>query len=146
MHTDKNIRLSPWLPPIHLKGLLFILAYVGIGILIGRMTTEKIVVTQDRIPTAAELAAFQTSSPSSSTGRATTLEPRPVTQEAPKKVTPPVVVINPGATDQREAERPAAMIRGRQRDRPPVVENHEGTGGHPRARDYRDLRDYMLNR
>ena len=40
-------------------------ACVGIGILIGRMTAEKIVVTQDRLPTAAELAALQTSSPSS---------------------------------------------------------------------------------
>ena len=150
MHTD-DIRLSPWLPTIRLKGLLLIFACVGIGILIGRMTAEKIVVTQDRLPTAAELAALQTSSPSSTVGRATTPEPvqrsRPVTQEeAPKKVTPPVVVINPGTADGREAGRPAAMIRGRQRDRPPVVESHECGGNQPQARDYRALRDYMLNR
>ena len=151
MHTD-NIRVSPWLPTIRPKGLLLMFACVGIGILIGRMTGEKIVVTQDRLPTAAELAALQTSSPSSTVGRATTPEPvqrsRPVTQEeAPKKVTPPpVVVINPGTADAREAGRPAGMIRGRQKDRPPVVESHEGAGSQPPARDYRDLRDYMLNR
>ena len=147
MHTD-NIRLSPWLPTIRPKGLLLMLACVGIGILIGRMTAEKIVVTQDRLPTAAELAALQTLSPPSRVGRAITPErSRPVTQEeAPKKVTPPVVVINPGTADGREAGRPAAMIRGRQRDRPPVVENDEGGGNQPQARDYRALRDYMLNR
>jgi hypothetical protein len=151
MHTD-DIRLSPWLLTIRLKGLLLIFACVGIGVLIGRMTSEKIVVTQDRLPTAAELAALQTSSPSSTVGRATTPEPvqrsRPVTQEeAPKKVTPPpVIVINPGAANAREAGRPAGMIGGRQKDRPPVVESHEGGGSQPPARDYRSLRDYMLNR
>ena len=113
MHTD-NIRLSPWLPTIRPKGLLLMFACVGIGILIGRMTVEKIVVTQDRLPTAAELAALQPLSPSSTVGRATTPEPvqrsRPVTQEeAPKKVTPPVIVINPGTADGREAGRPGTV-------------------------------------
>ena len=144
MHTD-DIRLSPWLLTIRLKGLLLIFACVGIGVLIGRMTSEKIVVTQDRLPTAAELAALQPLSP-------TVAEPvqrsRPVTQEeAPKKVTPPpVIVINPGAANAREAGRPAGMIGGRQKDRPPVVESHEGGGSQPPARDYRSLRDYMLKR
>jgi hypothetical protein len=150
MHTD-DIRLSPWLPTNRLNGLLLIFACVGIGILIGRMTVEKIVVTQDRLPTAAELAALQASPPSANVGRATTPEPvqrsRPVThEEAPKKVTPPVIVINPGTADAGEPGRSAGMIGGRQTDRPPIVERLEGRGNQPPARDYRALRDYMLNR
>jgi hypothetical protein len=152
MHTD-DIRVSPWLPTIRLKGLLLIFACVGIGIVIGRMTVEKIVVTQDRLPTAAELAALQTASPpSANVGRATTPEPgqrsRPIShEEAPKKVTPPVIVINPGTADAREPGRSAGMIGGRQTDRPPIVERGlEGRGNQPPARDYRALRDYMLNR
>src|SRR5688572_28196785 len=127
MHTD-DIPVSRWLPTIRLNGLLLVFACVGIGILIGRMTVEKIIVTQDRLPTAAELAALQASPPSANVGQRS----RPVThEEAPKKVTPPVIVINPGTADAREPGRSAGMIGGRQTDRPPIVERLEGRGNQP---------------
>ena len=45
-----NIRIDPWIPTVRLTTLMLMLACSGIGILIGRLTTEKIVVTQDRPP------------------------------------------------------------------------------------------------
>ena len=49
-----NIRIDPWIPTVRLTTLMLMLACFGIGILIGRLTTEKIVVTQDRPITAAD--------------------------------------------------------------------------------------------
>ena len=43
-----NIRIDPWIPAVRRTTLMLILACSVIGILIGRLTTEKIVVTQDR--------------------------------------------------------------------------------------------------
>ena len=40
-----NIRIDPWIPTVRLTTLMLMLACSGIGILIGRLTTENIVVT-----------------------------------------------------------------------------------------------------
>ena len=48
-----NIRTDPWIPAVRRTTLMLMLACFGIGILIGSLTAEKIVVTQDRLITAA---------------------------------------------------------------------------------------------
>ena len=48
-----NIRIDPWIPTVRRTTLMLMLACFGIGILIGSLTAEKIVVTQDRLTTAA---------------------------------------------------------------------------------------------
>ena len=54
---------------------MLMLACVGIGILIGRMTAEKIVVTQDRLPTAADRVDPAVSSSSAKDGGRPSREP-----------------------------------------------------------------------
>ena len=49
-----NIRIDPWIPPVRRTTLMLMLACFGIGIPIGSLTAEKIVVTQDRLTTAAD--------------------------------------------------------------------------------------------
>ena len=49
-----NIRIDPWIRTVRLTTLMLMLACSGIGILIGRLTTEKIVVMEDPPTTAAE--------------------------------------------------------------------------------------------
>ena len=43
MQTD-NIRIVPWIPTVRLTTLMLMLACSTIGIVIGSLTTEKIVV------------------------------------------------------------------------------------------------------
>ncbi len=49
-----NIRIDPWIPTVRFTTLMLMLACSGIGILIGRLTTENIVVSQDRPIAAAD--------------------------------------------------------------------------------------------
>ena len=194
MQTD-NIRIVPWIPTVRLTTLMLMLACSAIGIVIGSLTTEKIVI-QDPLATAAEPAAPATSSlsakesagasrepenrpsralnarqeaydtpklpaalPSSATeGGGASREPgnRPsrasnAREEASDSVTPPATLLNPGAANEyqirhKREPRPARMIRGRQLDRSPPDERRERVEGRHSARDYRDLRNQMLNR
>ena len=156
MQTD-NIRIDPWIPTVRLTTLMLMLACSGIGILIGRLTTEKIVVTQDRPTTAADPVDFATSSSSAMEGGRTSREPenRPsrasnAQEEASDMATPPAAVLNPGTASEYQVRhkrepRPARMIRGRKLDRPSPDESGERVEGRQPARDYRDLRNQVLN-
>jgi hypothetical protein len=169
---------------------MLMLACSAIGIVIGSLTTEKIVVIQDSLTTAAGPAAPGTSSskesagasrepenrasnarqeaydtqkppaalPSSATeGGGASRDPgnRPsrasnARQEASDTATPPATLQNPGAVNDypirhKREPRPARMIRGRQLDRPLPDEGGERVEGRHSARDYRDLRNQMLN-
>jgi hypothetical protein len=186
MQTD-NIRIVPWIPTVRFTTLMLMLACSAIGIVIGSLTTEKIVVKQDSLTKAAEPAAPGTSSakesagasrepenrasnarqeahdtqkppaalPSSATeGGGASRDPgnRPsrasnARQEASDTATPPATLQNPDYQIRHKREpRPARMIRGRQLDRPLPDEGGERVEGRHSARDYRDLRNQMLNR
>lgn len=125
------------------------LAVVGLGLLIERLTSVTVVVIPDRPPTAAELASFETSSPPANERQPRTApieRPTEVSQE-PKKVTPPpVIVTNSDRTERRPTGAPAGIIRKREPDRSSAFESRERGESQKSARDYRDLRDYMLNR
>jgi hypothetical protein len=229
-----NIRIVPWIPTVRLTTLMLMLACSGIGIVIGSLTTEKIVVIQDPLTTAAEPAAPATSSSSTKEAAGASREPenrpsraskarqdasdtqappaalpssaidgggasreagnrpsrasnarqeasdaqaptaaltssateggrasrepenRPsrasnARQEAFDTATPPPTLLNPGAANEYQIKhkrepRPARMIRGRQLDRPLPDERGERVERRHSARDYRDLRNQMLNR
>jgi hypothetical protein len=58
--------------------------------------------------------------------------------------------VNPGTSNEYQVRykrepRPARMIRGRKLDRPSPDEGGERVEGRHPARDYRDLRNQMLN-
>jgi hypothetical protein len=137
---------------------MLMLACSGIGILIGRLTTEKIVVTQDPPTTAAELVGPAASSSSAKEGERASREPenRPsrasnAREEASDTATPPAALLNPGTASgyqirHKREPRPARMLRGRQLDRPTPGESGERVEQRHPARDYRDLRNQMLNR
>ena len=157
MQTD-NVRIDPWIPTVRLTTVMLMLACSGIGILIGRLTTEKIVVTQDRPTTAPDPVAVAAPSTSAKEAGRTSREPenRPsrasnTQEEASDTATPPAASLIPGTANEYQARhkrepRPARMIRGRQLDRPSSDENAGRVEGRPPARDYRDLRNQMLNR
>ena len=156
MRTD-NIRIDPWIPTVRLTTLMLMLACSGIGILIGRLTTEKIVVTQDRPTTAADPVDLAASSSSAMEGARTSREPenRPsrasnAREEASDTATPPAASLNPGTANEYQVRhkrepRPARMIRGRKLDRSSPDESGERVEGRQPARDYRDLRNQVLN-
>ena len=190
-----NIRIDPWIPTVRRTTLMLMLACFGIGILIGSLTAEKIVSTQDRPPTAADLVdpaasfssakegggairepenrpsrasnaqeeASDTAAPpaalpsSAIEGGGASREPenRPsrasnAREEASDTATPPAVLLNPRTANEYQVRhkrepRPARMIRGRKLDRPsPDASGERVEARHP-ARDYRDLRNQMLN-
>ena len=153
-----NIRIDPWIPTVRLRTLMLMLACSGIGILIGQLTTEKIVVTQDRTTTAAGTVDPAASSSSAREGGRASREPenRPsrastAREEASDTTTPPPALLNPGTANEYQVRhkrepRPARMIRGRQLDRPSPDDSGERVEGRHPARDYRDLRNQMLNR
>jgi hypothetical protein len=153
-----NIRIDPWIQTARLTTLMLMLACSGIGFLIGRLTTENIVVTQDRPTTAADLVDPAASSSLAKEGRRASREPenRPsqasnAREEAPDTATPPATFLNPEKANEyqlrhKREPRPARMLRGRQLDRPSPDESGERAVRHHTARDYRDLRNQMLNR
>ena len=63
-----NIRIDPWIPTVRRTTLMLMLACFGIGILIGSLTAEKTVVTQDRLTTAADSVDPAASSSSAKDG------------------------------------------------------------------------------
>jgi hypothetical protein len=72
-------------------------------------------------------------------------------EETSDAATPPAARLNPGAANEyqarhKRAPRPARMIRWRKLDRPSPDESGERVEGRHPARDYRDLRNQMLNR
>ena len=190
-----NIRIDPWIPPVRRTTLMLMLACFGIGILIGSLTAEKIVVAPDRLTTAADRVDPAVSSSSAKDGGRPSREPenRPsrtsnVQEEASDTATPPATLpslakegggasrepenrpsrasnaregasdtvppaafLNPGTANEyqvrhRREPRRARMIRGRKLDRPSPDESGERVEGPHPARDYRDLRNQMLNR
>jgi hypothetical protein len=191
-----NIRIDPWIPTVRRTTLMLMLACFGIGILIGSLTAEKIVVTQDRLTTAAgpvDPAALPTAAkegggasrePENRPSRASNAreeasdtatppaalptaakegggasrepENRPnrasnAREEASDTATPPAALLNPRTSNEYQVRhkrepRPARMIRGRQLDRSSPDERGERVEGRHSARDYRDLRNQMLNR
>ena len=71
-------------------------------------------------------------------------------EEASDTATPPAVLLNPGTANEYQVRhkrepRPARIIRGRKLDRPPPDATGERVEGRHPARDYRDLRNQMLN-
>jgi hypothetical protein len=153
-----NIRIDPWIPTVRLTTLMLMLACSGIGFLVGRLTTEKIVVTQDRPTTAAGPVDPAASSSSAKEGGRASREPenRPsqasnAREEVSDTATPPAALLPPGTANEYQVRhkrepRAARMIRGRQLDRPSPDESGELVEGRHPARDYRDLRNQMLNR
>jgi|RhiMetdeSRZDD1v2_1073273.scaffolds.fasta_scaffold245786_1 hypothetical protein len=154
-----NIRIDPWIPTVRLTTLMLMLACSGIGFLVGRLTTEKIVVTQqDRPTTAAGPVDPAASSSSAEEGGRASREPenRPsrasnAREEASDTATPPAALLTPGTANEYQVRhkrepRPARMIRGWQLDRPSPDESGERVEGRHPARDYRDLRNQMLSR
>ena len=188
-----NIRIDPWIPAVRRTTLMLMLACFGVGILIGSLTAEKIVVTQDRLTTAADPVDPAASSSSAKGGGRPSREPenrrsrasnpqeeasdmappaalatsakegggasrepenRPsrasnAREEASDTATPPVALLNPRTANEYQVRhkrdpRPARMIRGRKLDRPD--ESGERVEGRYPARDYRDLRNQVLNR
>jgi hypothetical protein len=153
-----NIRIDPWIPTVRRTTLMLMLACFGIGILIGSLTAEKIVVTQDRLTTAAapvDPAALPTAAKEGG-GASREPENRPnrasnAREEASDTATPPVALLYPGTANEYQVRhkrepRPARMIRGRKLDRPSPDESGERVEGRYPARDYRDLRNQVLNR
>jgi hypothetical protein len=153
-----NIRIDPWIRPVRVTTVMLMLACSGIGILIGRLTTEKIIVTQVPPTTAADLVDPAASSSSAKEdGRASReTETRPsrasnAREEASDTATPPGALLNPGTASEYQARqkrepRPARMLRHRQLDRPSPDESGEKMERRQPARDYGDLRNQMLNR
>ena len=70
-----NIRIDPWIPAVRRTTLMLMLACFGVGILIGSLTAEKIVVTQDRLTTAADPVDPAASSSSAKDGGRPSREP-----------------------------------------------------------------------
>jgi hypothetical protein len=155
MQIDK-IRIDPWIRPVRVTTVMLMLACSGIGILIGRLTTEKIVVTQDRPTTGTDLVNPESSSPKETGPASREPENRPsrasnVREEASDTTTPPAALLNPGTANEYQARqkrepRPARMLRRRQLDRPSPNESGEKVERREPARDYGDLRNQMLNR
>ena len=190
-----NIRIDPWIPTVRRTTLMLMLACFGIGILIGSLTAEKIVVTQDRLTPAADPVDPAASSSSAKDGGRPSREPenrpsrasnaqeevsdmamppaalpssakegggasrepenRPsrasnAREEASDTATPPVALLNPRTANEYQVRhkrepRPARMIRGRKLDRSSPDESGERVEGRQPARDYRDLRNQVLN-
>jgi hypothetical protein len=153
-----NIRIDPWIRTVRLTTLMLMLACSGIGILIGRLTTEKIVVTEDPPTTAAELVDPASSSSSAKESERASREPENRRsrasndrEEAPDTAMPPAALLIPGAANEYQVRhkrepRTARMLRGRQLDRASRDESGERVERRHPARDYRDLRNQMLNR
>ena len=184
-----NIRIEPWIPTVRRTTLMLMLACFGIGILIGSLTAEKNVATQDRLTTAVDPATSSSLAkdggrpsrepenrpsrasnaqedasdtarspaalPSSAKGSSREPENRLSRasngrEDAFDTATPPAPLLNPGTANEYQVRhkhepRRARMISGRQLDRRSPDESSERVERRRPARDYRDLRNQMLN-
>jgi len=112
MRVD-NVRVDPWIPTVRLTTLMLMLACFGIGILMGRLTTEKIVVTQERLTTAADLVDPAASSSSAKDEGRESREPENrqsrspnAQEEATDTAAPPAALLNPDKDEGRASREP----------------------------------------
>jgi len=162
-----NIRIVPWIPTVRLTTLMLMLACSAVGIVIGSLTTEKIVVIQDPLAPAAEPSAPAASSSSETEGGGASREPenRPsrasnARQEASDTQKPPAALPSSategGGTSREPGNRPSRVANARQEASdtatPPATLRNPGAANEyqirhkPEPRPARMLRGRQLDR
>jgi hypothetical protein len=156
-----NIRIDPWIPTVRRTTLMLMLACFGVGILIGSLTAEKIVVTQTRVTTAAEPIDPAASSSSAKDGGRPSREPENrrsrtsnAQEEASAMATPPAALpsstIEGGGASRESENRPSRASNTREEASdtatPPAVLLNPGTANEYQVRHKREARPARMMR